>query len=119
MSKNPLTMILKTNNLNDTIYNDWLKNLRIILDFENQGYILNEPPPSALPEDSSPEELLASKKWHEDNRKVHSIILASISNDIQKQYDRLDDVSFIMLCMRYVYAIPDRHIRYAATKRIL
>ncbi|KAL2230608.1 UNVERIFIED_CONTAM: hypothetical protein Sindi_1655200 [Sesamum indicum] len=39
-----------------------------------------------------------------------------MSNDIQKQYDRLDDVFSIMLCMKEVYTIPDRHIRYAATK---
>ncbi|KAL0463047.1 UNVERIFIED_CONTAM: Retrovirus-related Pol polyprotein from transposon RE2 [Sesamum latifolium] len=37
-------------------------------------------------------------------------------NDIQKQYDRHDDVASIMLCMKEVYAVPDRHIRYAATK---
>ncbi|KAL0307763.1 UNVERIFIED_CONTAM: hypothetical protein Sangu_3012300 [Sesamum angustifolium] len=37
-------------------------------------------------------------------------------NDIQKQYDRLDDVSYIMLRMSDVYAVLDRHIRYATTK---
>ncbi|KAL0448674.1 UNVERIFIED_CONTAM: hypothetical protein Slati_1423800 [Sesamum latifolium] len=39
-----------------------------------------------------------------------------MTNDIYKQYDRLDDVPSIMLCMKEVYAVPDRHIRYAATK---
>ncbi|KAL0286842.1 UNVERIFIED_CONTAM: hypothetical protein Scaly_2780900 [Sesamum calycinum] len=39
-----------------------------------------------------------------------------MNNDIQKQYDRLDDVPSIMLNMKEVYAVPDRHIRYAATK---
>ncbi|KAK4415003.1 hypothetical protein Salat_2607400 [Sesamum alatum] len=39
-----------------------------------------------------------------------------MSNDIQKQYERLDNVSAIMLRMNEVYAVPDRHIRYAATK---
>ncbi|KAL0285723.1 UNVERIFIED_CONTAM: hypothetical protein Sradi_7166200, partial [Sesamum radiatum] len=33
----------------------------------------------------------------EDNRKVLSIILASMTNKIQKQYNRLDDVPLIML----------------------
>ncbi|KAK4394042.1 Retrovirus-related Pol polyprotein from transposon TNT 1-94 [Sesamum angolense] len=56
------------------------------------------------------------EKWLEDNRKVRSIILASMTNDIQKQYDRLDDVSSIMLHMKEVYAVPDRHIRCAMTK---
>ncbi|KAL0462819.1 UNVERIFIED_CONTAM: hypothetical protein Slati_0169500 [Sesamum latifolium] len=91
---------------------------RIILDFENQGYILDKPLPEALPDGSSLEERLTFEKWHEDNRKVRSIILASMTNEIQKQYDRLDDVPLIMLRMKEVYAVPDRYIRYAATKAL-
>ncbi|KAL0416392.1 UNVERIFIED_CONTAM: hypothetical protein Slati_3471100 [Sesamum latifolium] len=85
-------------------------------DFENQGYVLDKPLPTALPEGSSPKERLTFEKWHEDNRKVRSIILASMTNEIQKQYDRLEDVPSIMLCMKDVYAVPDRHIRYVAIK---
>ncbi|KAL0387629.1 UNVERIFIED_CONTAM: Retrovirus-related Pol polyprotein from transposon TNT 1-94, partial [Sesamum radiatum] len=33
-----------------------------------------------------------------------------------KQYDRLDDVASILQRMKEVYAIPDRHTRYVATK---
>ncbi|KAL0420310.1 UNVERIFIED_CONTAM: hypothetical protein Slati_3053900 [Sesamum latifolium] len=107
---------MDTNKFNGTNYNDWLRNLRIILDFENQGYILDNPLPTALPGGSSPEERVTFEKWLEDNRKVRSIILASMTNEIQKQYDKLDDVPSIMLRMKEVYAVPDRHIRYAATK---
>ncbi|KAL0411602.1 UNVERIFIED_CONTAM: hypothetical protein Slati_3749900 [Sesamum latifolium] len=39
-----------------------------------------------------------------------------MTNEIQKQYDRLEDVPSIMLCIKDVYAVPDRYIRYAATK---
>ncbi|KAK4383120.1 hypothetical protein Sango_2806800 [Sesamum angolense] len=39
-----------------------------------------------------------------------------MNNDIQKQYNRLDDVPSIMLRMKEIYVVPDRHIRYAATK---
>ncbi|KAL0386324.1 UNVERIFIED_CONTAM: Retrovirus-related Pol polyprotein from transposon RE2, partial [Sesamum radiatum] len=116
MSKNPLTLIMKTNKCNSINYDYWLRNLRIVLDFENQGYVLDKPLPVTLPEGSSPEERLTFEKWHEDNRKVRSIILASMTNEIQKQYDRLEDVPSIMLRMKDVYAVPDRHIRYAATK---
>ncbi|KAL0293215.1 UNVERIFIED_CONTAM: Transposon Ty2-OR2 Gag-Pol polyprotein [Sesamum radiatum] len=116
MSKNPLTLIMETNKFNGTNYNDWLRNLRIVLDFENQGYVLDKPLPTALPEGSSLEERVTFNKWHEDNRKVRSIILVSMTNEIQKQYDRLDDVPSIMLRMKDVYAVPDRHIRYAAKK---
>ncbi|KAL0416569.1 UNVERIFIED_CONTAM: Retrovirus-related Pol polyprotein from transposon RE2 [Sesamum latifolium] len=77
---------METNKFNGTNYNDWLRNLRIVLDFENQGYVLDKPLPTALPEGSSPEERVTFDKWHEDNRKVRSIILASMTNEIQKQY---------------------------------
>ncbi|KAL0401707.1 UNVERIFIED_CONTAM: hypothetical protein Slati_4200600 [Sesamum latifolium] len=39
-----------------------------------------------------------------------------MTNEIQKQYDRLEDVPSIMLRMKDFYAVPDRHIRYAAIK---
>ncbi|KAL0361111.1 UNVERIFIED_CONTAM: hypothetical protein Sradi_3795600, partial [Sesamum radiatum] len=93
MSKNPLILIIETNKFNGTNYNDWLRNLRIILDFENQGYVLDKPLPTALPEGFSPEERLTFEKRHKDNRKIRSTILASITNEIQKQYDRLENVS--------------------------
>ncbi|KAL0445252.1 UNVERIFIED_CONTAM: hypothetical protein Slati_2247900 [Sesamum latifolium] len=116
MSKNPLTLIIDTNKLNGTNYNDWLRNLRIVLDFENQRYVLDKPLPTTLPEGSSPEERVMLEKWLEDNRKVRSIILASMTNGIQKQYDRLNDIPWIMLCMKEVYTVPDWYIRYAVTK---
>ncbi|KAL0293143.1 UNVERIFIED_CONTAM: hypothetical protein Sradi_6954600 [Sesamum radiatum] len=107
---------METNKFNGTNYNDWPRNLRIVLDFENQGYVLDKPLPTALSEGSSPEERLTFEKWHEDNRKVRSIILALMTNEIQKQYDRLEDVPSIILCIKDVYAVRDRHIRYAVTK---
>ncbi|KAL0412154.1 UNVERIFIED_CONTAM: hypothetical protein Slati_3805100 [Sesamum latifolium] len=102
---------MDTNKFNGTNYNDWLRNLRIVLDFENQGYVLDNPLPTDLPKGSSPEERVTLEKWLEDNRKVRSIILTSMTNEIQKQYDRLDDVPSIMLRMKEVYAVLDRHIR--------
>ncbi|KAL0462599.1 UNVERIFIED_CONTAM: hypothetical protein Slati_0147500 [Sesamum latifolium] len=39
-----------------------------------------------------------------------------MTNDIQKQYDRHDDVQSIMLRMSQIYVVPDRHIRYAVIK---
>ncbi|KAL0439523.1 UNVERIFIED_CONTAM: hypothetical protein Slati_2435300 [Sesamum latifolium] len=63
---------METNKFNGTNYNDWLRNLRIVLDFENQGYVFDKPLPAILPEGSSPEERLTFEKWHEDNRTVPS-----------------------------------------------
>ncbi|KAL0405710.1 UNVERIFIED_CONTAM: hypothetical protein Slati_3884900 [Sesamum latifolium] len=107
---------MEANKFNGTNYTDWLRNIRIVVDFENQGYVLDKPLPTALPKGSLPEERLTFDKWYEDNHKVHNIILALMTNEIQKQYDRLEDVSSIMLRMKEVYAVPDRHVRYAAIK---
>ncbi|KAL0448721.1 UNVERIFIED_CONTAM: hypothetical protein Slati_1428500 [Sesamum latifolium] len=39
-----------------------------------------------------------------------------MSNEIQKQYERYEDVWSIMHPMKGFYAVPDRHIRYVMTK---
>ncbi|KAL2228458.1 UNVERIFIED_CONTAM: hypothetical protein Sindi_1825500, partial [Sesamum indicum] len=88
----------------------------ILLDFKNQGYVFDKPLPTTLLKGSSPEEHVTFEMWHENNCKVHSIILALMTKDIQKQYDRLEDIPSIMLRIKEVYAIPDRHIRYATPK---
>ncbi|KAL0405991.1 UNVERIFIED_CONTAM: hypothetical protein Slati_3913000 [Sesamum latifolium] len=82
--------------------------MRIVLDFENQGYVLDKPLPTALPEGSSPEERIMFEKWLENNCKVRSIILALMTNDIQKQYDRLDDVPSIMLSMKVMLSLVEK-----------
>ncbi|KAL0304840.1 UNVERIFIED_CONTAM: Retrovirus-related Pol polyprotein from transposon TNT 1-94 [Sesamum calycinum] len=111
MSKNPLTVILDNNKFNGTNYTDWLRTLRIVLDYENQWCIMDKLLPQTLPDGSSSEERETFERWHADHRIVQSIILASMSNDVQKQYDRLDDVASILQRMKEVYVIPDRHTR--------
>ncbi|KAL0320021.1 UNVERIFIED_CONTAM: hypothetical protein Sradi_5263600 [Sesamum radiatum] len=82
MSKNPLTIILEANKLNGNNYNDWLRSLNIILDFETQTYALDQSPPASLPEDSSAKERVMFEKWHDDDRKVCSIILTSMTIEL-------------------------------------
>ncbi|KAL0287905.1 UNVERIFIED_CONTAM: hypothetical protein Sangu_2670200 [Sesamum angustifolium] len=53
---------------------------------------------------------------HEDNRKVRNIILGLMSNKIQKQYERCEDVWLIRHRMKELYAVPDWKIRYAMMK---
>ncbi|KAL0347922.1 UNVERIFIED_CONTAM: hypothetical protein Sangu_1020000 [Sesamum angustifolium] len=110
MSKNPLTMILDNNKFNGTNYTDWLRNLRIVLDYENQGYIMDKPLSQTLWDGSSCEAHETFERWHANHRKVRSIMLASMSNDVQ------DDVASILQRIKEVYVIPDRHTRYIATK---
>ncbi|KAL0455295.1 UNVERIFIED_CONTAM: hypothetical protein Slati_0868700, partial [Sesamum latifolium] len=82
ITKNPLTVILENNKLNGTNYTDWLRSLRIVLDYENKGYIMDKPLPQTLSDGSSSGERVTFERWHADHRKVRSIILTSMSNDI-------------------------------------
>ncbi|KAL0405740.1 UNVERIFIED_CONTAM: hypothetical protein Slati_3887900 [Sesamum latifolium] len=77
---------------------------------------MDKPLPHTLLEGSSSDERETFERWHADHRKVRSIILVSMSNDIQRQYDRLDDVASILQYTKEVNAIPDRHTRYVSTK---
>ncbi|KAL2228670.1 UNVERIFIED_CONTAM: hypothetical protein Sindi_1846700, partial [Sesamum indicum] len=101
MSKNPLALIMETNKFNGTNYNDWLQNLKIVLNFENQGYVFDKLLLATLLKGSLPKERVTFERLHENN---------------YKQYDRLEDVPLIMLRIKQVYATPDKHIIYAATK---
>ncbi|KAK4407792.1 hypothetical protein Sango_0360200 [Sesamum angolense] len=76
---------------------------------------MDMPLPKTLPDGSHLKSVRHLKK-NADHRKVRSIILVSMSNDVQKQYDRLDDVASILQRMKEVYAIPDRYTRHVATK---
>ncbi|KAL0298165.1 UNVERIFIED_CONTAM: hypothetical protein Scaly_3071700 [Sesamum calycinum] len=62
-------MIMETNKFTGTNYNDWLWNLRNVLDFENWGYVLDKPLLTALSKGSLPEERITFEKWLEDNHK--------------------------------------------------
>ncbi|KAL0284594.1 UNVERIFIED_CONTAM: hypothetical protein Sradi_7192300 [Sesamum radiatum] len=75
----------------------------MVLDFKNQTYILYKSLPQTLPEGFLPRDRLTFKKftqWHENNRKVHSIVLGSMSNEIQKRYERYEDVLSIINRMK-------------------
>ncbi|KAL0298212.1 UNVERIFIED_CONTAM: hypothetical protein Sangu_3154300 [Sesamum angustifolium] len=77
---------------------------------------MDKPLPQTLPDGPSPEERETFERWHADHCTVRNIILVSMSNDVQKQYDRLDDVASILQRMKEIYAIPNRHTRYVTTK---
>ncbi|KAK4411935.1 hypothetical protein Sango_0266500 [Sesamum angolense] len=104
---------------NGTNYTDWLCSLRIFLNYENQGYVMDKPLLQTLPAGSPSDECDTLERWHADHRKVRNIILASMSNGIWKQYDRLDDIASILQSIKKVYGILDWHTRFVATKEFL
>ena len=84
---NPLLKILDTHRLTGPNFQVWYRNLRIVLDSERIGYVLKGPMPKSLSDESSPEERDTFQKWKDDNLKVRSFMLASISDGLQTQYE--------------------------------
>ncbi|KZT76644.1 hypothetical protein F511_46332 [Dorcoceras hygrometricum] len=60
--KNPLAAILDSNKFTGLNYQDWLRNLNIVLDSEKLLYTIDKSPPEETPADISPEELITLKK---------------------------------------------------------
>ncbi|KAK4380792.1 Retrovirus-related Pol polyprotein from transposon TNT 1-94 [Sesamum angolense] len=80
---------------------------KLISPIRGLTYVLDKSLPQILPEGFLPRERLTFEKfnqWHEDNRKVRSIVLSSMRNEIQKQYERYEDVWSIMHRMKELYA---------------
>ncbi|KZV28155.1 hypothetical protein F511_10169 [Dorcoceras hygrometricum] len=55
--KNPLAAILDSNKFTGLNYQDWLRNLNIVLASEKLLYTIEKSPPKEAPADISPEEL--------------------------------------------------------------
>ena len=94
--------ILDANKLTGSNYVDWLKNSRIILTQEKVSYILDTPAPDSLGKDTSEEDRAAYKMWKDDSVTVKSIILASMSNKLQRQHEDMD-VPSILLNLKELY----------------
>ncbi|KZV25649.1 hypothetical protein F511_32062 [Dorcoceras hygrometricum] len=62
--KNPLAAILDSNKFTGLNYQDWLRNLKIVLASEKLLYTLEKTPPKEAPADASPEELAKLEKCH-------------------------------------------------------
>lgn len=59
---NPLARILDNYCLTGPNYVDWLRNLRIVLNYEKISYVLDTPKPNIIPKGASEEEHVTYKK---------------------------------------------------------
>ncbi|KZV29095.1 hypothetical protein F511_06590 [Dorcoceras hygrometricum] len=72
--KNPLAAILDSNKFTGLNYQDWLRNLKIVLASEKLLYMLEKTPPKEAPADASPEELAKLDKWWDDELKARCYV---------------------------------------------
>ncbi|KZV43795.1 hypothetical protein F511_39631 [Dorcoceras hygrometricum] len=81
--KNPLDAILDSNKFTGLNYQDWLRNLNIVLASEKLLYTLDKSPPKEAPADISPEELSLSAT------QLHLVIWPESTNNPITSYEKL------------------------------
>ena len=81
---------------------DWLRNLKIVLSSEKLAYILDIPSLSPLGDDATQEDRATYKMWQNDSLSIKCIILASMTNELQRQHESMDTHS-ILLNLKELY----------------
>ena len=112
-----LRSILDANKLTGPNYVDWLRNLKIVLSQEKLSYILDTPTLEPLGEDALQEKKTTYKMWQNDSLNVKCIMLASMSNELQRQHDSMDTQS-ILLNLKELYGEQSRTARYEISKQL-
>ena len=97
-----LRSILDNNKLIDSNFVDWMRNLCIVLVQEKIFYILDTPSLDSIRKDATEEERSTYKMWQNDSTTVKCIMLASMSNDLQRQYEEINPQS-ILLNLKELY----------------
>ncbi|KZV44393.1 hypothetical protein F511_39571 [Dorcoceras hygrometricum] len=72
--KNPLAAILDSNRFTGLNYQDWLRNLNLVLASGKLLYTIEKSPPEETPADISPEELITLNQWRHDEVKARCYV---------------------------------------------
>ncbi|CAA0811079.1 Unknown protein, partial [Striga hermonthica] len=117
MAKNPIASILEQNKLTGPKFNDWLRNLKIVLQSEKRDYVSDKAPPPP-PEDQTSDEYGEYLCHTDDNLQARCYMLASMSNELQRQNELLNNASEILLHLQELYGDRTRQIRYQISKEL-
>ncbi|KAD4180294.1 hypothetical protein E3N88_28885 [Mikania micrantha] len=81
-----LRTILEKERLNRGNFMDWYRNLRIVLKQEKKSYVLDDPIPDQ-PDENDVEAFNDWVKYVEDSVQVSCLMLASMTSDLQKDFE--------------------------------
>ena len=102
-SFNPLSIIQKDNKLTGTNYINWKRNLNLVLTVEDCAFVLTEVCPSPPDSISTLEEDAAYHKWQKADKLDKCYILASMSNVLQQQHERMLTAYDILLNIKEMF----------------
>ncbi|KZV06892.1 hypothetical protein F511_45625 [Dorcoceras hygrometricum] len=101
--KNSLAAILDSNKFTALNYQDWLRNLNIVLVSEKLPYTIEKSPPKEAPADIIPEELVTLKQWWDDELKTRCYVMASMSNEMQRRFEKTNYAANILFHLKELY----------------
>ena len=90
-----LRSILDKEKLSGTNFTNWYRNLRIVLKQEKKEYVLEQPYPNEPGNGASSADRRAYEKYCNDSLDVSCLMLATMSPELQKQYEDSDAYNMI------------------------
>jgi hypothetical protein len=99
--------LLEKEKLNGANFMDWYRNLRIVLRQEKTEYVLIEPYPNDLFAGLSAADPRAHEKQCDDALNISCLMLATMSPDLQKQYEHIDAYTMI----QGLHGMFENHVR--------
>ncbi|ESR45811.1 hypothetical protein CICLE_v10003960mg, partial [Citrus x clementina] len=93
-------------------------NLRIVLNYEKISYVLDTPKPNEISEGASEADRVTYQKWQDDDLSAKSYILASMSNELQRQHENMPNASSMILHLQELYGEQSRTVRYEISKKL-
>ena len=88
-SSNLIHDIMDANRLTRTNFNDWLRNLKILLRSKHIEYVLERKGPYEPATIASEEDIWENQKWKDNSTTVGCFMLASTRNEVQRQHEEM------------------------------
>ncbi|KAJ8773057.1 hypothetical protein K2173_028234 [Erythroxylum novogranatense] len=112
---NLLTLLLTNNKLeNGDNFNEWRRNLDIVLQYERISWVLTENEPKPPSGDSTPEQVQQYERWQNADKTTKCYILASVSGMLQKQIACMKTASAMVHHLHEMFGVRTRSARVKA-----
>ena len=112
-----LRSILEKEKLTGTSFMDWYRNLRIVLRQEHKEFVLTEPFPADLPNNAPVAQRSEHEKRCNDYLDISCLMLATMSPELQRQYEALD-AHTIITGLRNMFEDQARAERFNTSKSL-
>ncbi|KAF2950235.1 hypothetical protein DAI22_01g174600 [Oryza sativa Japonica Group] len=112
-----LRSILEKEKLTGTNFMDWHRNLRIVLWQEHKEFVLTQPFPAGLPNNAHAAERREHEKRCNDYLDISCLMLATMSPELQRQYEALD-AHTIITGLRNMFEDQARAERFNTSKSL-